>query len=58
VARDRVTFVNNDPSIVRTWLRWLDLVGVPREGCRFRLQIHERADVTAAERFWAETVGV
>jgi hypothetical protein len=55
---DRITFVNSDPSIVRTWLRWLDLVGVSRERCRFRLQIHERADVAAAERFWAETVGV
>lgn len=57
-ARDRITFVNSDPSIVRTWLRWLELVGVSREQCRFRLQIHEQADVAAAERFWAETVGV
>jgi hypothetical protein len=57
-ARDRITFVNSDPSIVRTWLRWLDLVGVSRERCRFRLQIHERADVAAAERFWAATVGI
>jgi transcriptional regulator with XRE-family HTH domain len=57
-ARDRITFVNSDPSIVRTWLRWLDLVGVSPERCRFRLQIHERADVAAAEQFWAATVGI
>jgi hypothetical protein len=42
-ARDRITFVNSDPSIVRTWLRWLDLVGVSRERCRFRLQIHDHS---------------
>lgn len=57
-ARDRITFVNSDPSIILSWLRWLDLVGVPRERCRFRLQIHEHADIAAAERFWADTVGV
>jgi transcriptional regulator with XRE-family HTH domain len=57
-ARDRITFVNSDPSIILTWLRWLDLVGVSRERCRFRLQIHEQADIAAAERFWAETVDV
>jgi hypothetical protein len=57
-ARDRITFVNSDPSIVRTWLRWLDLVGVSRERCRFRLQIHEGAEVATAEQLWAETVGV
>jgi DNA-binding transcriptional ArsR family regulator len=34
-ARDRVTFVNSDPSIILTWSRWLDLVGISRERCRF-----------------------
>jgi transposase-like protein len=57
-ARDRITFVISDPSIIRAYLRWLDLVGVSRDRCRFRLQIHEAADVAAAEQFWAETVGV
>lgn len=33
-------------------------MGVERERLRFRLNIHESADVVAAEAFWAEPVGV
>jgi hypothetical protein len=57
-VRDRVTFINSDPSIIRVFLRWLELMGVPRERCRFRLQIHRDADVLAAEKFWATVVGI
>jgi hypothetical protein len=57
-VRDRVTFVNSDSSMIRVFLRWLELVGVPGDRCRFRLQIHRDADVSAAEEFWAGVVGL
>ncbi|MGW7665005.1 hypothetical protein [Streptomyces sp. NPDC054756] len=55
--RERVTFVNSDPGMIRVFLAWLDLLGVPREQLRFYVMIHERADVAGAERYWAELVG-
>ncbi|MCK1796854.1 hypothetical protein MTQ01_12670 [Streptomyces sp. XM4193] len=55
---ERVRFVNSDPGMIALFLRWLDLLGVERERLTFRLMIHERADVAAAERYWAEEVGV
>jgi hypothetical protein len=56
--RERVTLINSDPDMITVYLAWLRLLGVEREGLRFRLQIHESADVGRAQRFWADIVGV
>jgi hypothetical protein len=49
---DQVTFVNSDPELISFFLLFLDMAGVSRSDLAFRLQIHETADVAAAERFW------
>jgi transposase-like protein len=49
-----VRFANSDPDMIRLFLRWLDLLGVEEHRRRFTVAIHERADVAAAERFWAD----
>ncbi|MFJ6086132.1 hypothetical protein ACIQI8_32555 [Streptomyces sp. NPDC092369] len=56
--REVVAFVNSDPSVIEVFLAWLDLLGVSRERLGFRVMIHESADVPAAERYWADLVGV
>ncbi|MFE1381026.1 hypothetical protein ACFW6S_18985 [Streptomyces sp. NPDC058740] len=55
--RERVTFVNSDPGMIRTFLAWLDLIGVDRARHTYHLMIHENADVPAAERYWADVTG-
>ncbi|MFF8674349.1 hypothetical protein [Streptomyces sp. NPDC015242] len=55
--RENLQFINSDPNVVRFYLRWLESLGVERERLRFRVYIHESADVAAAENFWAELVG-
>jgi len=55
--RENVTFVNSDPGMIRVYLAWLDLLEVERERLRFSVMIHESADVTGAENYWAEFVG-
>ncbi|QCX77106.1 hypothetical protein C9F11_17250 [Streptomyces sp. YIM 121038] len=55
--RERVTFVNSDPGMVKIFLSWLDLLNVERENVRFYVMIHETADVPGAERYWANLVG-
>lgn len=54
----RVIFTNSDPALVVLFLRFLDALGVDRSRLRFRLQIHDTADLEEAHRFWEETVGV
>ncbi|MBD9702593.1 hypothetical protein IHE56_10920 [Streptomyces sp. ID01-12c] len=56
--RESLQFINSDPNVIRFHLRWLESLGVERERMRFRVSIHESADVNAAESFWAELVGV
>ncbi|GGW29540.1 hypothetical protein GCM10010503_01260 [Streptomyces lucensis JCM 4490] len=52
--RESVIFVNSDPGMIKVFLAWLDLLGVERERLRYTVMIHENADVTGAEQFWAQ----
>lgn len=56
--RERAIFVNSDPGVIQTYLAWLDLLAVDRERLRFRVLIHESADVEAAQQYWASLAGV
>lgn len=57
-SRERAVFVNSDPGVIQTYLAWLDLLDVDRERLKFRVLIHETADIDAAHRFWAEIAGI
>jgi transcriptional regulator with XRE-family HTH domain len=54
---DRVIFINSDPALILFFLRFLDVTGTPRDNLRFRVYIHENADVEAAQRFWLDVTG-
>ncbi|SDU49990.1 helix-turn-helix domain-containing protein [Jiangella alkaliphila] len=56
--RERLTFTNSDPDMIRLYLRWLSLLGVDQARLKYRVNIHESADVPAAETFWADVAGV
>lgn len=56
--RERAVFVNSDPGVIQTYLAWLDLLDVDRGRLRFRLLIHESADVDTAHRFWAQITDI
>ncbi|MGW7236887.1 hypothetical protein [Streptomyces sp. NPDC054804] len=58
VRRETVTFVNSDPGMIRVYLAWLDLLEIEHERLRFNVMIHENADISGAERYWADLVGV
>ncbi len=51
---EQVTFINSDPDVIRFFLKFLHVAGVERERLRFRVHIHETADVGEASRHWAE----
>jgi len=54
---DRVIFTNSDPGLIRFFLRFLDVTGTSRTSVSFRVCIHEKADVAAAQRFWLDVTG-
>jgi hypothetical protein len=55
---DRVVFINSDPRLIKFFLRFLDVIGVSPDRLVCRLQIHESADVAAAEQFWMDVTGL
>ncbi|MFE1427081.1 hypothetical protein ACFW6C_16110 [Streptomyces fungicidicus] len=56
--RENVQFVNSDPGVIQLYLAWLDLLGVERDRLRYRVMIHESADVEGARSYWADLLGV
>ena len=54
----RIKFVNSDPALIVLFLRFVEALGVQRSALRYRVAIHETADVPAATRWWADLVGV
>ncbi|MFD3437644.1 hypothetical protein ACFWU3_09100 [Streptomyces sp. NPDC058685] len=56
--RETVTFINSDTDVIEVYLAWLRLLGVKAEQLRYRVMIHETAEVEAAEHYWADLVGV
>jgi hypothetical protein len=57
-SSDRVILVNSDPRMIVVFLARLELLGIERERLRFSVNIHESADIPAAEAFWAQYVGI
>jgi hypothetical protein len=54
----QLQFINSDPALILLFLNFVELVGVDRSALRYRISIHESADVDEAGRWWAELVGV
>jgi transposase len=54
---ERVAFINGDPRLVAFFLRFLDAAGIDRAQVRYRVYIHETADIERAEHFWLEVTG-
>jgi hypothetical protein len=57
-TQDRLTFINSDPDMIKLFLAWLGQAGVMPDRVRYRVNIHESADVNGAVQYWADVVGV
>jgi hypothetical protein len=58
VNYERVIFVNSDPGLVRFFLRFLAVAGVQRSELVYCVNIHESADIEAAQKFWEDVCAV
>ncbi|MGW1183897.1 hypothetical protein ACWD7Y_12820 [Streptomyces drozdowiczii] len=56
--RENVMFINSDPNVIQVYRAWLLLLGIGPDRLSYRVMIHESADVGAAERYWADLVGI
>jgi transposase len=51
---EQIAFINSDPQLISFFMRFLEAAGVTRERLICRVNIHETADVAAAQQFWQE----
>jgi transposase-like protein len=56
--RCRLIFINSDPVLILLFIRFIEVLGIHRSKLRYRISIHESAEVEAAGRWWADVVGV
>ena len=56
--KNRVIFINGDAGLIALFLRFLVTAGVTTDRLICRVQIHESADVAAAERYWRLVTGL
>jgi predicted transcriptional regulator len=56
--RERVVFANSDLRLVAVFIHMLGLLGVDETHVRFRLQVHETADVEGIQKRWADELGI
>jgi hypothetical protein len=56
--RESIDFVNSDAGMICLFLKWLDVMGVEHGRRRYRISIHESADVAAAEDYWRSVIGL
>src|SRR5262249_17930285 len=54
---DRGGFTKRDPGLRKLVLRCLQTDGIPRDRLIYQVQIHESADVRAAQEFWLSVSG-
>ncbi|GGV14523.1 hypothetical protein GCM10010182_38950 [Actinomadura cremea] len=55
--QERVRFINSDPALIVFFLRFLEVAGIQTDRIRYRLHVHETADVEKVTGWWAELVG-
>ncbi len=51
---EQIAFINSDPQLISFFMRFLEAAGVTRDRLICRVNIHETADVAAAQQFWQE----
>lgn len=57
-ARGRSEIANTDPAVIKAFLQWLMVAGVPKDKIRIRLQLYKDMSIASETRFWSKTLDV
>lgn len=58
VDRGTVLLTNTDPAMLKFFIKWLQLFGVPKEKLKVRLHLYSDMDIKKQTRFWANELGL
>lgn len=57
-ARASTSLSNTDPAMIRFFIQWLELLGVPRSRLRVYIHLYSDMDVTKELRYWSNTLNL
>lgn len=57
-TRHSTLLANTDPAMIRAFLDWLDIVGIPRASVRVKLHIYKDMDAKEEIRYWCKETGL
>lgn len=49
---------NNDPAMIRFFIQWLTLLGVPRERMRVHMHFYSDMDIKGETLYWSRSLGL
>ena len=56
--RGEVALANTDPAVIRSFLKWLTLIGADREKCHFTLHVYADMDPQKEIHYWVKELSV
>lgn len=56
--QNSLSLSNSDPSMIRVFILWLQLIGVPKEKIKVKLHLYKDMNVSTEINFWQKTLGV
>lgn len=57
-ARDVVALTNTDPSMIKFFIKWLQIIGVNKKDLRVKLHLYSDMDVEDKTNFWSKTLKI
>jgi len=57
-SRYTTALANTDPTMLRFFITWLELLGVKREKLRVRLHIYSDMDIKKETKYWSKELGI
>lgn len=57
-APGRVTVANTDPSVMKAFMDWCELMQIPRGRLRVKLHLYKDMNVKKETRFWSRALGM
>lgn len=54
----QVGFANTDPAMIKSFLRWLEILGVSKEKLHIRLHLYSDMDIEKYQNFWICALGI
>ena len=57
-TKNATILANTDPAMIRAFLDWLDIVGIPRDATRVKVHLYKDMDIKKELLYWSKETGL